>query len=91
MAEQVTMVVWKFPLPFPGLNVLEMPEGAEVLTVQMQGDYPVLWALCNPDAPKQTRTFLQVMTGHWLTHRPGRYVATVQVGDLVVHVFEEAV
>lgn len=37
-------VIWKFPLA--GLhNHIMMPKGAEILTVQLQNNQPVLWAI----------------------------------------------
>ena len=69
-----------------------MPKGAEVLTVQTQGkaERPELWALVNPDAATEPRTFRTYGTGHPIDHDPGRYVATYQLhgGGLVFHVFE---
>ena len=37
--------IWKFPVPVNDGNVLEMPEGAKILSVQVQGETPCLWAL----------------------------------------------
>lgn len=77
------------------MTELEMPAGAEVLTVQRQGDGPVLWAMVNTTAPKERRRFLASGTGHDLP--PGvtrrRYVGTFQLPDpifgvTVWHVFD---
>jgi hypothetical protein len=74
----------------PGSTDLHMPEGANVLTVQMQGDQPQLWALVDPAQPKTWRTFEIHGAGHSLPENPGEYVATFQMdgGELVLHVFE---
>lgn len=83
--------IWKFPLPTTDEgSVLEMPIGAEVLTVQTQTDRPQLWAVVDPFADTELRTFRTYGTGHPIEHDPGRYVATYQLhgGGLIFHVFE---
>lgn len=94
-------VVWKFPLtvfnctpspvdgPIP-LSV-EMPAGASILKMDMQHDYIMAWALCDPAAPKQLRHFYIVGTGWtfdlhpYLIHR-----ATIFDGPIFVwHIFED--
>lgn len=85
--------IWKFPVPTTDEgSVLEMPRGAEILTVQTQGDSVQLWALVDPDAQTELRTFKTYGTGQSLDHCPGVYVSTYQIrgGALVFHVFELA-
>jgi hypothetical protein len=81
--------IYKWTLT-PGSTGLHMPAGAKVLTVQMQGDQPQLWALVDPEQPKEWRTFEIHGTGHPMPTNPGEYVATFQMhgGALVWHVFE---
>lgn len=81
--------IWKFPLA-PDC-VLDMPIGAKVLTVQMQGDAVMLWALVDALAPKEQRRFLVYGTGHEILDAGAlTYVATFQMGGgvLVFHAFE---
>jgi hypothetical protein len=81
-------VIYKYPLPTIRSKV-QMPQGARVLSVQVQRNELVLWALCDPDAPKVERVFRAVMTGEPMMEH-GHYIATVQLngGDVVAHVFE---
>lgn len=72
-----------------------MPKGAELLTVQTQyaggpGETPALWALVDPDAPRETRRFQLVGTGHREVEEDLTYVGTFQLtgGSFVGHVFE---
>jgi hypothetical protein len=87
----VSRVVWKYELPEPGDHALELPFGAEVLSVACQGDRLCLWALVEPDAPKELRRFRVLGTG-WEFERAGRVkfvgTALMQDGALVWHVFE---
>lgn len=88
------MVVWKYRLPEVDAFVVEMPEGATVLSVQEQaGQGPQMWALCDPDNRKTSRRFFVLGTGHLSGVRKlGRFIGTFQLGggDLVFHLFEEA-
>lgn len=78
------MEVWKFPVE----KSIEVPIGAEILSLQMQDSRPCLWMLCDTDAPKETRFFLFVGTGHSIEFE-GNYIGTLQTsGGLVWHLFE---
>lgn len=88
-------VIWKFELkPNEGdsmVATIPMPAGAQVLTVQMQGVTPKIWALVDPAAPKTDRQFQVAGTGHPVNLRPGaKYLGTFQMNDgtFVFHVFE---
>lgn len=74
-----------------GHNAVEMPEGAQVLTVQEQGGRMQMWALVNPEVTRKVeRTFMAYGTGEEVPSNPGAYVATVQLGWTVWHVFEDS-
>jgi hypothetical protein len=45
------------------LNQLSIPEDAEILTVQMQGDNPQLWVLLDTEKEKIYRYFMPFPTG----------------------------
>lgn len=81
--------VWKFPVQLSGAFTLTMSVDAQVLDVQLQRGSPQLWALVDPDGPKEERLFAVFGTGHIIP--PGvTYVGTFQLfdGDLVIHLFE---
>lgn len=84
------MKIWKWTLAIVDRQYLQMPVGAKILTVQIQNEMPQLWALCNPEAPKETRAFGIYGTGNPMPNDPGHYIATFQInsGMLVFHVFE---
>jgi hypothetical protein len=88
-------VIWKFEL-VPLKTELRVPVGAEVLCIGTQDRIPgesgvFLWALCDPDAPVETRVFRTFPTGRNFKSDNLVYVGTaVGVnGTLVFHVFEE--
>jgi hypothetical protein len=82
--------IWKYPLEITDIQTLMMPEGAEILSAQMQGDVLCLWALVNQDAPKQRREIEVLGTGNPAPEAKRRYISTVQMrgGTLVWHIFE---
>lgn len=87
------MTIWKFPFPIHDRLALEMPTGARILAVQMQGTAPCLWALVDPDAKPQSRFFYIFGTGHPVPDKKiGAFVGTFQMagGALVWHLFEAA-
>ena len=47
----------------PGPNEIDVPLGAEVLTVQGQGGHFAVWLRVSEDQPKRTRGFYLAMTG----------------------------
>jgi hypothetical protein len=87
--------IWKFPLPLLddlGLAndrpVINMPEGARILTLQVQYDEPTLWAIVDPDQKLISRRFIVVGTGHEVPPDVGAYVGTWQPRGFVFHLFE---
>lgn len=82
--------IWKYPVPINDYFELEMPQGAEILTVQMQYNEPQLWALVDKMAPRETRSFRLAGTGHPIDDPRLDYIGTVQMmeGQLVWHIFE---
>ncbi len=83
------MIVWKFPFPITDDIEFEMPTGAQVLSVQVQGTQPCIWVLCDPKAVLETRRFRLAGTGHDIDY-PVSYVGSFQLydGQLVFHLFE---
>jgi hypothetical protein len=88
--ERKTMkMIWKFPLRDMGPCEVPMPQGAEILDVQMQNELPCIWAMVDPHAPVEAKTFVIHGTGHVVGDDTKlSYIGTVQQGTLVWHVFE---
>lgn len=84
--------IWKWTLAPAAKQTIPMPQGAQILSVQMQGKKPQLWALVDPDRPVEGRTIIYYGTGfREVPDDPGHYLGTVQLADsaLVLHIFEE--
>lgn len=85
--------IWKFSLEITDAQRIDMPEGAEILTAQFQGEILCLWALVDADKPKQERVIEVFGTGNpiWVDMGVSRkFIATAQMPNmpLVWHVFE---
>lgn len=80
--------IWKFQLQVTDTQIVEMPVGAEILSLQVQHSVPCIWALVDDHVGREKVTFTAYGTGHDVYHRSG-YVGTYQLhtGTLVFHVF----
>ncbi len=82
--------IGKFPLELVGEQVVQMPNGAQILCVQLQNGWPCIWALVDPTARLIERSITIVGTGHpFEASSIGSYIGTVQLetSGLVWHVF----
>ena len=52
--------IYKYELNLYGTTTLDLPIGAEILTVQIQFDKICIWALINPKNKKESRLFVAV-------------------------------
>ena len=87
--------IWKFDFNILATSqTIRMPIGAEILTVQIQDGKPYLWAEIDADdkvlaepEPRYIQVYEtgQAMIGMSLDRK---YIATIQIGQTVYHVFE---
>ena len=78
------------------VTTLEMPQGAEIMSVREQGGVACLWALVDPDAPLEPRRFRTYSTGDSVSERKLTFRGTLfvqrlcrgEVATEVLHVFE---
>lgn len=86
------LTVFKYPLHFDDYQSISIPSGAVLLSVRMQHEIPMLWALVDPSHSLEYRNFRMAGTGHTISENPEslRFVDTFLVDDglLVFHVFE---
>lgn len=86
-------VIYKYPCELEDSFIIEMPKGAEILSVQVQHGHPFLWALVEPDVEKEERRFQLFGTGHiihWGLLAKVKFIGTFQLsgGMIVFHLFE---
>lgn len=82
------LTIFKYPLPTAFDFYIEMPISSQLLTVQVQDEKPVLWAMVNKDAITEKRQFKLVYTGNNIDFIPKAYIGTFQLDYLVYHLFE---
>lgn len=86
--------IWKYPLQVENRQVLELPVGSNILSVQTQNRVPCMWVMVDPSEKELEAVELYTIgTGHSipddleLTH-----IDTYQLdnGALIFHVFKAA-
>lgn len=80
--------IYKYPVLL-GAQSIPMPEGAQVLTAQLQQGQINIWALVDPNAEEVINVIEVYGTGHDLkdTTDKHNYIGSVQQGPFVWHVF----
>lgn len=87
----MTATVWKYALDAPGVvTTLQMPKGAEALSVGLQYPDLCLWARVSPEAEKEDRRFIAIGTGRFDDVELGAFVGRVTQGRFEWHIFEVA-
>jgi len=88
-AYSMSSKIWKFPFDVEDDLSIAMPKNSEIVDVQVQGEQPCIWAICNSDESYEKRRFVIVGTGHPLGII-GKYIGTFQLlgGSFVGHLFE---
>lgn len=87
------MKIYKYEL-IGQTTIIGMPKGAQILTVQKQGNNTCVWALVDPEESTEDITFHIVGTGNPADHvNDLLYVGTVQQagGALIWHVFVDGI
>ena len=83
--------IWKYLVEVTDEQVIEMPAGAKILTVQMQRDIPHIWVCVGPHNKTELRQIRIYGTGHNVSNPENlKYISTFQMrgGSLVFHAFE---
>lgn len=69
-------------------TTVNMPRGAQLMSVAMQRGEPQLWAMVETTQPLEQRRFCIFGTGQGVIERPVAYVGTLHFDGLVFHAFE---
>jgi len=84
--------IWKYPLEVSH-NILKIPKGGKILSVQSQYGRPCLWVLVDPKAEKENVVIKTFGTGHPLSNEETtdiEFIGTYQLngGNFIGHVFQ---
>ena len=71
--------IYKYTIEVTDDQKIEMPKGAQILTVQVQGNEVCLWALVDPDLKKELRHIEVFGTGHNVSDDERTYIGTFQL------------
>jgi len=67
---------------------LQLPKGAEILTVQLKNGSPSLWALVNPNTSELEERHICIVGTGWEVEDTMKYITTYMDGYFVWHTFE---
>lgn len=87
----MSKTIWKYSLQLQDVQAVAMPDMAEILTADFQGNDLCLWAVVQPERPMKPRQIVIYGTGHPMPERcDDFYITTIQQagGALIWHVFE---
>lgn len=90
VSAEMARAIWKFDVPVNDTTMVDMPDGAVILTHVTALSHAMLqvWAIVNPDAEKVTRVLKVVGTGNPMP-AVGEYIGTVETGMFVWHLFDD--
>ena len=82
--------IFKYELPIADYLDIAMPYGARVLSVGVQGQDILVWALVDPKAPIVVHMFAIRETGHPVLPEveQGDFLGTIFSGPFVWHIFD---
>jgi hypothetical protein len=88
--------IWKFKMKIDDTQVILMPKGTEILSIGLQNNEPVIWALVNSKEPdKEPKQFEMFGTGHSVPCDIGidrKFLGTIQPIEngfsFAFHIFE---
>jgi len=81
--------IYKYELAMKDEQVLSLPADAKVLSVQAQGVQVFAWVSLDTKKPERDRKIYIAGTGNPIDCEGLQHLATVQVGPMVWHFFEE--
>lgn len=83
--------IYKYSIETTDEQNINMPEMAEILTVQIQYGRPYIWALVDTENEQGVKTIEVFGTGNPIPDGVRSYIGTYQLlnGELIFHVFEK--
>jgi len=87
----MSQTIWKFPIENSGVQIIEMPTGAQIINVGIQNEILCMWAVVNPETETESRHFEIYGTGHPMRAEIRKeFIGTYYLkgGAYVFHIFE---
>lgn len=93
--------IFKYPLKIEDKQIIKMPLGYQILTVQIKDNVPCIWAIVDDkEAHVIDCKIITIGTGHcfddylfgyghYFDNHPLDYIGTYQLNQLVFHVFSD--
>jgi hypothetical protein len=81
------LVIYKYELALTEKQVIQMPDCAEILSVQIQNGGIFLWALVNPNYKNKDVLIAIYGTGNPIYRTNETYISTCQLNGFVWHIF----
>jgi hypothetical protein len=81
------MTIWKYELN----TEIRMPKGAIIISTALQNGSICIWAMVEPENPKETRRFAALQTGEQMAYPVHNYVfvgTILETQNYVLHIFE---
>jgi hypothetical protein len=72
--------IFKYALQVESRQLIQIPKGAEILSVGRQGPLPFLWAMVDENQPHETRVFRNVTTGDVFNAERLSFIGRIQLG-----------
>lgn len=80
--------IYKYQIEIADMQVIKMPAGWEIISIQNQNDILTAWAIVDPEKKDVEVCFAIYGTGHPMRNINQSHIATVQMDNgLVWHVF----
>lgn len=70
--------ILKYPLFVSAEQIIELPLGAEILALRMQGIVPTIWAKVDPERHKVATKILMLRTGFDQVFENWEYLGTIE-------------
>ena len=82
--------IHKYPVSVTDEFVINMPRGAEILSIDLQNDMPYMWVLVDTNNNSKIRKFRVFGTGQLDIPYGVKYIGTfiILCGNFVGHLFE---
>lgn len=81
--------IWKYKLAIAHTQTLTTPGESTILSVGEQNGDLVLWVMVEPESRKDAFFIIDILgTGQATFGAPRQFINTVQIGDMVWHVFK---